>query len=505
MGGKKKSLANRLARMSDEERARYLQHKADIEEEARRRKEQLIAIFMKHKIKREDGFSRLNLAKINQHWHQILRLNKCKEMREDVEHMKQFMDRTLEYKNRTIARLLEELELAEEQYCHNFQAHVTHIDQIIGSHEKYMSLMEEEFQKDLDELLAASGKEHDEIIQNSISRHEHLQTVIFGQNSQAKEAAKANFERYLRKKEELTSTFRIELASYTKRRQSHCAALWRQIATAIKSSVSQTDTKRLHLAELNRLDAESAAEIALNQERITLQEEAIKTLTQHLENLTTKRTEHIAQLKATIAEKTATFYAVRQQFRKDVAKDERQLLHLTHISNKSIEFLHRIQTRGVQIVNLMKTCRKFETQREKIKFLPLEPQDLSLDEEEQEEVRRRSSGKSAPEEVKKIVISRKQSSPESQSPEPEDIVGKEFALLDCMEMFWVAYNRVDLEHREMKEERRVLQGQNKHIRGMIRAVLEAVALDQSPASKVPTRAVSKTRGAKSAPLRRILV
>ncbi|EFA09003.2 Coiled-coil domain-containing protein 65-like Protein [Tribolium castaneum] len=299
--------------------------------------------------------------------------------------------------------------------------------------------------------------------------------------------------------------FRIELASYTKRRQSHCAALWRQIATAIKSSVSQTDTKRLHLAELNRLDAESAAEIALNQERITLQEEAIKTLTQHLENLTTKRTEHIAQLKATIAEKTATFYAVRQQFRKDVAKDERQLLHLTHISNKSIEFLHRIQTRGVQIVNLMKTCRKFETQREKIKFLPLEPQDLSLDEEEQEEVRRRSSGKSAPEEVKKIVISRKQSSPESQSPEPEDIVGKEFALLDCMEMFWVAYNRVDLEHREMKEERRVLQGQNKHIRGMIRAVLEAVALDQSPASKVPTRAVSKTRGAKSAPLRRILV
>lgn len=44
---KKKTLANKLAKMSDEERARYLQHKADAEEEARRRKEQLIAIFMK--------------------------------------------------------------------------------------------------------------------------------------------------------------------------------------------------------------------------------------------------------------------------------------------------------------------------------------------------------------------------------------------------------------------------------------------------------------------------
>lgn len=47
MGGKKKGMANKLAKMSDEERARYLQHKADLEEEARRRKEQLIATFLK--------------------------------------------------------------------------------------------------------------------------------------------------------------------------------------------------------------------------------------------------------------------------------------------------------------------------------------------------------------------------------------------------------------------------------------------------------------------------
>lgn len=33
--------------MSDEDRARYLQHKAEMEEEARRRKEQLISTFMK--------------------------------------------------------------------------------------------------------------------------------------------------------------------------------------------------------------------------------------------------------------------------------------------------------------------------------------------------------------------------------------------------------------------------------------------------------------------------
>lgn len=47
MGGKKKSKANKLARMSEEEKIRYLQQRAAIEEEARRRKEQLISIFLK--------------------------------------------------------------------------------------------------------------------------------------------------------------------------------------------------------------------------------------------------------------------------------------------------------------------------------------------------------------------------------------------------------------------------------------------------------------------------
>lgn len=43
----KKAKASKLARMTDEERARYLQHRADVELEAKRRKQQLIAIFTK--------------------------------------------------------------------------------------------------------------------------------------------------------------------------------------------------------------------------------------------------------------------------------------------------------------------------------------------------------------------------------------------------------------------------------------------------------------------------
>lgn len=47
MGKKKGGAKNKLAKMSEEERARYLQHRADIEVETRRRKQQLISLYMK--------------------------------------------------------------------------------------------------------------------------------------------------------------------------------------------------------------------------------------------------------------------------------------------------------------------------------------------------------------------------------------------------------------------------------------------------------------------------
>lgn len=59
--GKKKGAGNKLAKMSEEERLRYLQHRAEIEEEARRRKQQLISIFMKVLALLNENFYLVNL------------------------------------------------------------------------------------------------------------------------------------------------------------------------------------------------------------------------------------------------------------------------------------------------------------------------------------------------------------------------------------------------------------------------------------------------------------
>ncbi|KAJ8923074.1 hypothetical protein NQ315_001626 [Exocentrus adspersus] len=189
-GAKKKTLANKLAKMSDEERARYLQHKADMEEEAKRRKEQLIATFMK----KEDAFSRLNLAKINQNWHQILRRLKCQEMKENVGHLRLWIERLLDYKNRTISKLMDELEEAEEQYSNNYQCHSTHVDDIIGDQQKYMEKLEAEFDDDLFELLQTTQEETETISNNSKDQEEHLMTVLYGQETEGAKTLREQYE-----------------------------------------------------------------------------------------------------------------------------------------------------------------------------------------------------------------------------------------------------------------------------------------------------------------------
>lgn len=57
-----------------------------------------------------------------------------------------------------------------------------------------------------------------------------------------------------------------------KEREDICSALWKQIASVLRIHVENVDKKRSHLAELQRLDAESADEIVKNQGRINQEE-----------------------------------------------------------------------------------------------------------------------------------------------------------------------------------------------------------------------------------------
>lgn len=69
-------------------------------------------------MKREEAFSRLNLAKINQEWRNTLRNIKCVELKSEIKSVEEYFHDALTRKNDIIQRLLNDLDENEEMYVY---------------------------------------------------------------------------------------------------------------------------------------------------------------------------------------------------------------------------------------------------------------------------------------------------------------------------------------------------------------------------------------------------
>lgn len=91
---------------------------------------------LQNKLKREEAFTRLNMAKINQEWRTVLRNIKCVELRNEAKNVQTYFMDAFHRKNQTINRLLTELDQQEEMYAKLLNSHIDSIDKLIGKYHK---------------------------------------------------------------------------------------------------------------------------------------------------------------------------------------------------------------------------------------------------------------------------------------------------------------------------------------------------------------------------------
>ncbi|XP_072384937.1 dynein regulatory complex subunit 2 isoform X1 [Diabrotica undecimpunctata] len=545
MGGKKKkSVANKLAKMSDEERARYMQHRAEMEEEAKRRKEQLIATFMKKKVKKEEAFSRLNLAKINQNWHQILRRAKCQEMKDNVEHLRKWIERVVRYKNQTISRLVKELDEAEDDYLTNYTSHSNHIDNILEKQHNYVDKLNNQYQDDLNELLRCADKEQSNILSNADEERMYLQTILYRQELNEK-AMKKEADLYMQKYYEDKQELQSKIDKMRQAREEVCSFIWNDIEATVQRYIERTDPRRMHLAELKILDSETAIEVIQNKERIQ-QEEALKDqLKKELEEVQIAQEQQLTTLNEELDVLQKQFNNIRTALHRDLQLDDKKLKLLVEAASSTKNYMENLLRKGNDILFLVETCKKLETEREKLsKWFSstsknaknvesssvgqyLEGVDensegssdsvnnqfeLGLNKKETKE-QERESPESPITTLQHITVQDKpneldiypQTSPPEAEPSSSGFIDQCLKQLEPMENFWTGYNRAEVDCAEIMQEKKQLELENKQMRGMIRAILEAQALSTSiPNSKVPTRFPSRRISVSSAPLRRLI-
>lgn len=249
-GGKGKGgKGNKLARMSEEERLRYLQHRADMEEEARRRKQQLIATFMKNKLKKEDAFSRLNLAKINQDWRSLLRNIKCTQLTDEINAVEKECLKMVERKNSVIRRLLCDLDESEEIYSTMLHSHMENIERLIVIHKDRVHFLRSWYLEEKAHRLRHYDDEIKIYKAKKCEAQKELECVYYGLAEKANVERKANEEEHLQKKDSLKNSVSKDI--------SHILALIEQnvtisipIVTIAFSTFTQTCHKVLGILAL---------------------------------------------------------------------------------------------------------------------------------------------------------------------------------------------------------------------------------------------------------------
>ncbi|NWS49795.1 DRC2 protein, partial [Probosciger aterrimus] len=157
MAGKRRSRA--AAPMSAEDRLLLLQSQALAEEEAAKRKGEILTHFLKHKLAKEEHNSALSLHKLHTQWRAVLREARAEELRRDVHVLSQTFARVMDCKDSVIESLAAELEEAEEQHGRALRSHLLNVDRLLQLQRCRLACLEDGYSAQLQALQAAFEEE----------------------------------------------------------------------------------------------------------------------------------------------------------------------------------------------------------------------------------------------------------------------------------------------------------------------------------------------------------
>ncbi|KAG7308456.1 hypothetical protein JYU34_005663 [Plutella xylostella] len=361
----KKPKVNKLARMSDEERARYLQHRADLEEEARRRKRELIARFIKNKLDKEEAFSRKNTAKLNQMWRYVLRKIKCKQMAREIEGMMSTFNYLMERKQRLITALMSSLGDSDDQHRRAFQAHTETISDFLGIGSQRLDKLHEEYERQKNILL--ESWDHQEM---DLNDHQHeaefkLKLITYVQDR--------DFQQYRRTTDQERATdkndARIEHEEQMRRllapAEQLIEACWSRLRGVYSGFLQQHQPVAAHYQLLVEKDDFYQRDIARNERQIQRATKLLLTLQKQYHRTVTASSVKLQRLVARKEELSRRYWQLKRDCKSAGSRGDNRLVVLVEASQGVVERMEGLKKKLEKIQQLAEICSKFEKEEDR--------------------------------------------------------------------------------------------------------------------------------------------
>ncbi|BES94019.1 coiled-coil domain containing 65 [Nesidiocoris tenuis] len=448
MPPKKKGKGNKLARMSEEEKLRYLQHRAAIEEEARRRKEHVIASYMKNKLKHEEAFTRLNTAKINQQWRQTLRQIKNKELHDASETLRQVFEVALKTKNAIINNLSKDLEDAAKQHGLVVQTHLVAVEKILEIREGRLATLTERFRFTEDRNVSQAECDRGRLEKVYKQDEKVLKAVIT--------CEKFCYTKNHQKLEELSSQYLDNLVHTLMAEMKQAEIEGNRTIGKLKNVIKQTEYAYFQQIKpiqglYNELLSSDKKSMAL----LSQDENALRDYSKLIEKL--KNESHVAAgvmeeeigfLKDQVLTKKETYGKMKEALKTNNKEGSKRIKHLAKVSNNTIDELEKINSMVEEISRYMDTIEKLQSASDVVEIAELDERD------------------------------------------------NEGIPLGGMTRFWERYGKLQIELGNLEIEYAERLEENAYLRGLMQTTLNTIARPSTvPSSLYRDRMLMKTRAA----------
>uniref|UniRef100_A0A8P4GGI3 Dynein regulatory complex subunit 2 n=1 Tax=Dicentrarchus labrax TaxID=13489 RepID=A0A8P4GGI3_DICLA len=140
---------------TEEERLLYLQQRAQAEEELAQKKEEILTLFLKDKLQKEEKNTAVNLLKLNEGWRSILRQTRAAELRKDIAVLGQTFERHLDGLDSVIKNLEHDLQEAELQSARVRRIHLQHLERLWAQQDKRLTFVQQQWEDSL-QLLSST-------------------------------------------------------------------------------------------------------------------------------------------------------------------------------------------------------------------------------------------------------------------------------------------------------------------------------------------------------------
>ncbi|XP_026186413.1 dynein regulatory complex subunit 2 [Mastacembelus armatus] len=347
---------------TEEERLVYLQQRAQAEEEMAKKKEEILTLFLKDKLQKEQKNTALNQLKLNEGWRTILRQTRAAELRKDISVVSQTFERQLDGLCSVVKTLEGDLQEAERQSAQVRRVHLQHLERLWAQQEKRLKFLLQQWENGLQHLSSRFSCERQQMLARSQQLRADLDDSMFSV-AQQQEVLMTEISRLYNK------SIRLYQSAHEDRR-----------AMLVLKSKEKLKAKTLQKNEAQQICHQSTKDldtlVGKNQNNMRIEDKTVKGINEmqdYIVKTRAKMNSSKIENKAVEQDMTAAKNQVRektQQLRHRLTQEEaaarKRLTELTIQSDSASKKLQATISKGERVLRVAEMCQKLESEHENI-------------------------------------------------------------------------------------------------------------------------------------------